>query len=190
MIHRLVEIAQQNPAPAQRSLRKLTHPLKLLRIDALLPALVDERLQRDYVRIGIKHHSLSLHPVAARTPDLLIIALNVARHIVVNHPADITLVDTHTESHRGTHHLHIAVDKLLLSQIALRHRQTRMIDHRTVAQSPQIIVHRLRRLTADAIDNTRVMAVTLYESRDIANPLLLPRIVPHAQRNIRPVKRP
>ncbi len=119
MVHRLVEIAQQNASATQRRLRILLHALQFLVVYGLLAALVDEPLKSDDVGVGIEHRRLGLHAVASGTPYLLIVALNVAGHVVVDHPADIAFVDTHSESHGGTHHLHVAVDKTVLRTVAL-----------------------------------------------------------------------
>ena len=47
----------------------------------------------------------------------------------MNHKTDIGFVYAHTERHRGTHHLHTVVDKIILCPLALFSRKPGMIGH-------------------------------------------------------------
>lgn len=120
MIHHLVEVAEKHPPAADGSFGELFHAVQFLGVERLLTAFVDEALAGNYVGVGIEHHRLGLDAVAARTPDLLIVALDVAGHVVVDDPADVALVDTHSEGHGGADNLDIAVDEQILRAVAFR----------------------------------------------------------------------
>ena len=189
MVHGLVEVAEEDAATAERRLGILLHTLELLGVDGLLTALIDEALEGDDVGVGIEHQGFGLHAVASGTPDLLIVALDVARHIVVDHPADIALVDTHSECHRGADNLHFAVDETVLRAVALLDGEAGMIDHRAIAEGQQILVHRLGCLAADAVDDAGVVAVTLDEGGDVAETRFLAGVVHDLERDVGAVER-
>ena len=72
--------------------------------------------------------------VTAGTARLLIVALQVLGHIVVDHKADIRLVDAHTEGVGCHHHPHPVVEKVLLVAVSLLIRETGVIPGRRIAR--------------------------------------------------------
>ena len=78
--------------------------------------------------------------VASGTAYFLIIALYVAGHIVVHHPADIAFVNTHAESYCSTHHLSSTLEKTPHRFISAVSAHAGMVAHRTYALRAERLV--------------------------------------------------
>lgn len=57
--------------------------------------------------------------ISTGSTDLLYVALEIVRHIVMDHRSYVRLVDTHTERNRGHHNLQITSHKRILNGFAL-----------------------------------------------------------------------
>ncbi len=81
----------------------------------------------------------------------------------MHHPPDIAFIYAHAESHRGTNHAHIAVDKRSLRRLAHSCAQTGMIACRTYTDSLQRRRHVLGLRTAQAINYARIVGIFRHE---------------------------
>ena len=188
MIHRLAEIVEQDTSTTHLTLRILLHTLQFLVVDVLLSTLLRKLSERDDVADLIEEHRLTRQTVTSATTNLLIIALNALRQIIVHHEAHITLVDAHTKSNGGTHHIYFVVDESLLHPITSRRRQSGMISHRPHSLLLQLGSHTLRGLTTHTIYDAALARMTSYECHDEAL-LILGGISPaNVQREIRTIK--
>ena len=62
----------------------------------------------------IEQKAIGLETVAARTPNLLVIALDVFRQVVVNDEAHVRFVDAHAKRNRRDDDLHVVTNEHLL----------------------------------------------------------------------------
>ena len=68
--------------------------------------------------------------VATRAADLLVVGLDAARHVVVDHRADVVFVDAHAEGVRGGDHRHLAPHETVLGGLPFRQFQARVVGPR------------------------------------------------------------
>src|SRR6478736_4939114 len=61
------------------------------------------------LRPRIEQHAIALQTIAPGSPELLIIALHRARHVVMHHEAHVRLVDAHAEGDGSDDHVDLVV---------------------------------------------------------------------------------
>ena len=127
----LAEIAQQLPPQAppgggvvghllQTGAGRLGGGVALLRGQgAVLLFLLDEEAGQPHVARGVQQHAPGRRAVPPGAARLLVVALEVAGHIVVDHHPHVGLVDAHAEGVGGHHHLHPVVEELFLVSAAV-----------------------------------------------------------------------
>ena len=98
---RLAEIGEQRLPPAARRFAQRNQRVEPLAVDALLlvggVALVDLHAAQPDVAHAVERQRIGGQPVAAGAADLLVIALDIGRHVGVQHEAHVGLVDAHAE---------------------------------------------------------------------------------------------
>ena len=77
-----------------------------------------EAIARQHVGPRIEQHAVAGQPVAAGAADLLVVALDRARHVAVDHVADVRLVDAHAERDGRDHHLDLVARERVLDRVA------------------------------------------------------------------------
>ena len=106
------------------------HLLKLFAGDFLLARIgffIDEPSLLDNVAGAEEQHAFAGQSVAARAAGFLVVALDVFRQVVVDHEADVRLVDPHAEGDGRADHADVVAQKQLLMLAAFLGRQARMI---------------------------------------------------------------
>ncbi len=76
--------------------------------------LVDKEINGLHVAVAVKQQTVGAQAIPPGTTDLLIIGLNILRHVVVYHKAHVRLVDAHAKRDGGYNDVHIIPDKGLL----------------------------------------------------------------------------
>ncbi len=93
-----------------------------MQIDALLPivaSLLDQTAANGDIAITEQQQRLGRQPVATGTAGFLIIAFDVFGQIVMDHKADVGLVDPHAESHGSHHQQQVVLQKSFLHPASL-----------------------------------------------------------------------
>ena len=148
MVNVFSKVRKQDASATDVGLGILLHALQLLQIDALLTTFTGKLREGDDIAQRIEKQSLAGHAVASSTSHLLIVVLQTLRHVVVDDPAHITLVDAHAESDGGAYHLHTVVDEVLLRLVALQGSHASMIDGSVNVMNTQHLADLLRIGTA------------------------------------------
>ena len=76
--------------------------------------MVDQEAESPHVLRFVKQHAVGGRAVATRAPGLLIVFLDVLRHIVMDHERDVRLVDPHAEGVGRDHHRNAVENEILL----------------------------------------------------------------------------
>ena len=126
---------------------------QFLEVDGLLSAVACKLAELDHVGQRVEQDGLGIVAVAASTPDFLIEVLDALRHVVVDDPAHIALVDTHSESDGGTHYLQIVLLEALLRLVALCLRQACVIGSGADAVLLQFLGQAFGILATQAVDD-------------------------------------
>src|SRR5258706_8435871 len=103
---RFTKVAQENTAAASKAISKRNDLLQLLMravVFFFISLLRDNVLDLDTVTIVEEKNTLSRQTIAPATPRLLVIALQVARQVIVNEHAYIRLTNAHAKSNRRHH---------------------------------------------------------------------------------------
>ena len=82
------------------------------------------------VALAVKQDTVRVAAVAPGSARLLIIALKIFRHVVMDNKADVRLVYTHTKRVRSNHNPLAVVDEIVLIFDSLRILQSRVIARR------------------------------------------------------------
>ncbi len=100
--------ASDDPSP----LLELPRRLRVQLLAGL--ALADEELGCAHVLPAVQQDTSGLRPVPACPARLLVVALQILGHVVMDHIADVGLVDAHAEGVGGHHHLDPVEEEVLL----------------------------------------------------------------------------
>ena len=121
---------------------------------------MDEVSGRLHIPAREQQHALGCRSVASGASGLLVVALDVLGHVVVQHEANVGLIDAHAEGVGGHHHPAAVVDEVLLVLAALLVGQAGV-----VARGGNTVLHQLEadlvhRLPGRAIDDARLSLVS------------------------------
>ena len=163
----LPEVVQQPPPQASVGFAVAHHLLQPLHVPAedlppgllLLAALggADEVLGRLHVAGGEKEDALRRRAVPARPARLLVVALQIFGHVIVDDEADIGLVDAHTKGVGSHHDSGPVVDEVLLVLPPLLVLQPRVVAGGGHPLGAQIPAHRLHRFAGGAVDDAALV---------------------------------
>src|SRR5262249_53738188 len=128
--------------------------------------LVGEAVVGHHVGPRIEEHAVTVHAVASGAPDLLVVALDRARHVAVDDVADVGLVDAHAEGHGGHDDVAVVAAEGILGAGARPGLHAGVIGQRPHAVVAQELGHRLHRLARQAIDDAALPAPRLHEAQD------------------------
>ena len=87
----------------------------------------DEKLARPHILAAEEQNAAGGQAVPAGTTCLLIVALQIFWHVVVDHIPDIGLVNAHTKGIGGHHDQRAVIEKVLLIPLALFRFQPRVV---------------------------------------------------------------
>ena len=74
---------------------------------------INEKLIRHHILSGIKKHTFRRETITTGSSGFLVIAFHIFRHVIVDHIADVGLVDAHAKS-VGSHHDLLSVENEIL----------------------------------------------------------------------------
>src|SRR5215831_2429317 len=81
--------------------------------------MVVEALVRDHVGPRIKKHTVGTQTVASRASDLLVVALDRARPVAMDHVPDVGFVDAHAECHGRDDYVDVVAPERILRACAV-----------------------------------------------------------------------
>ena len=73
--------------------------------------LVNKIVEFGNIAIAVQQNTVRGQTVAPGTPDLLVVAFDAFRQVVVNYKTDVRLVDTHAKGNRCDNNLHIIANE-------------------------------------------------------------------------------
>ena len=114
------------------------------------------------------------HPVSSGTAYLLIETFNAFGQIVMNHPAHIAFVNSHSEGDGGAYHLHAVVDEVVLCFVSSRRREPCMIDCRPYPLSLKHLRHCFGLAAAHTVNDAALSRMAVDEVEDGLALFLLP----------------
>ena len=151
----VAEVVQQVLAAASGQAGVVDHPLQLAfrRGAGVAGHSLDEKFLFGAVAGGEEEDAVAGPAVAAGAPGFLVIALNGFGQGVVDHQADVGLVNAHSESNGGGDHGNRAVNKAFLGAAAGIGVQAGVVGDGGVAPGGQIFRQFLGILAGEAIDD-------------------------------------
>ena len=165
------EIGQQRLPAAARRFAQRDQRVEPLAVDALLlvrrVALVDLHAAQPDVAHAVERQRIGGQAVAAGAADLLIIALDIGRHVGVKDEADVRLVDAHAERHGRDHDDAVLLQENILVARARRRLHAGVIGQRLDAVLAQEIGKLLGLAPRGAIDDAALPAMAFDEFRDL-----------------------
>ena len=131
----------------------------------VLPGLAvgDEKLISPHILATVQQDAAGGRPVPARPARLLVVALHVLGHIVVDDIPDIGLVDAHAEGVGGHHHLHPVVEEVLLVPLPLLWGQASVIPGGGYPPLAEEVAHLLHILPGGTVDDAALAGAALHQ---------------------------
>ena len=120
------------------------------------------------ILITVEGYTLSFLTVSAGASRLLIISFDTLRNVIVDHKADIRLVNTHSESNGRNNHIYILHKEGVLIVSTGLGIQTRMVWSSLYSIDIQKFCKFLHLLAAKTVYDTRFARVLAYELDDIS----------------------
>ena len=114
----LTKIVEQYAATTDTGFGIFSHAVEAFHIDVLLTTILSETFELNDVGVIVKKERIGRIAIAPSTSYLLVVALNAFGKVVVDDPAHVALVDTHTKCYGGNNDLNIIVDKCRLCFVA------------------------------------------------------------------------
>ncbi len=185
----LAEIAEQGLAPAARRLAERDERVEAQPVDVLLligsGALLDLAAAQSDVAGAVEGERIGGQSVAAGAADLLVIALDVVRHVGVADEAHVGLVDPHAERDRRHHD-----DAVLLQECILVARAVSALHAGVIGQCLDAFIAQefrklLRQPARGAINDAAVVAVAREELQDLPAAIAAGA---HGEAQVRPVE--
>ena len=97
--HVLREMARKTAPQARAHVRQIEHAahrtallIRHLRVRGV--GIIDQPIERNHVGPRVEQHAIGGRPVAARAPDLLVVPLDRAGHVAVEHVAHVLFVES------------------------------------------------------------------------------------------------
>ncbi len=149
----------------------------------------DEELVDETVTVAVQQHAVGGAAVPASAPRLLVIRLQRARHLEVNHAANVGLVDPHAERVRRDHDPKLSPCPRGLDSRAPLAAETGVVGRRVDPGATQELGRRLGHLAGRAVDEGG--AVTRAQQLDQLPALLRqPLLAADGPAQVRPVESP
>ena len=189
MVKTLIEVVEQDATAAHAALGKLLHALQLVHVDLHLARFSGKLLQGNDIAIVVEQQGVGGQAVAPRTPDFLVVTLDVARHVAVDDKTHVTLVDAHAEGDRRAHDFQVVVDEVALDAQFLLDAHGGMEGLCVDAQATQVSCHLLGVLATQAVDDAALVAVQADELHDVAQLLAPSGALDDVERDVGTVKR-
>ena len=180
----LSEIIQEDSPSADSRFGVFFHSSQLFQIHRFLSAFFAKRTEGDDVCHRIEQYRIGRSAVSSGTSYLLIEALDALRHVVVNHPAHIALVDTHSEGDGSAHHLYLVHLETFLNGCSLLGGESGMISFSLYAMLLQSLCHHLRILAREAVDDACLIRATGDEMVNEFQLLLLRAFLTHGKTEV------
>ena len=199
---RLAEVAQDGGAQAVRGGAVERHLAQALLVGGvgalgvlgrrargqrLLVRALQQELPRLHVALVVDEHAVGRRAVAPGAARLLVVALQVAGHVVVDDERDVALVDAHAEGVRGHHDGRAVKDEVLLVALALFGREARVVARGAHARFAQKVCDLLHVLAGGAVHDAALAGVLSHEAQE-ARALGLGLGALHAIVEVGPVK--
>ncbi len=108
---------------------------------------------REHVGPRVEEEAVGGEPVAPRAPDLLVVGLDRARHLAVDHVAHVRLVDPHAEGDGGDHDVGLVAREGVLVALADGVVEAGVVGDGAHARSAQVVGERLDVPAAERIDD-------------------------------------
>ena len=140
----LSEIIQEDSSSADSRFGVFFHSSQFFQIHRFLSAFFAERTEGDDICHRIEQYRIGRSAVSSGSSYLLIETLDALRHIVVNHPAHVALVDTHSEGDGSAHHFYLVHLETFLYRGSLLGGESGMIGFCLYAMLLQSLCHHLR----------------------------------------------
>ena len=118
-----------------------------------VPAHLDQTSRDHHVLHAEQQQGLGQQTVPPGAARLLVVALDVLRHVVVHDEPHIGLVDPHAERHRRHDHMDVVPGEGVLHSRALGRGHAGVIRGSPDARLPQALGHLLDPLAAQAVDD-------------------------------------
>ena len=131
---------------------------------------LDEELLGPSVGVVEKQLAHCRFPVAASAAGFLIVGLDAAGHLVMNHKSNVGAVDAHAKRVGGHRHVGLAVNENFLRAFAFLVAHSAVIGHAFDAPARQSFRNGVHLLTSRAVDDAG-----LVRGDDSLHPLILLR---------------
>ena len=123
---------------------------------------LDQVLVGHNILSTVEQDTLRRISVTARASCLLIIALHVLWHIIMNDISHIRFVNSHTKSISGYHHMTAVIDKIILVVPALLIGKPGMISGGSDSVLNQFSADFLHQFSGKTVDNSTVIGMFQY----------------------------
>ena len=180
----LTEIVEQDATAAHPRFSVLFHALELFEVDITLTAILGEIPQLDDVRHGVEEYRVGRCAISSGTPYLLVEALDALRHVVVDDPSHVALVDAHSEGDGGANHLNLVHLEALLHRSPFLVGKSGVVGSGIDALLLQFLGHHLRVLPRQAVDDARIARSLGDKLEDVLQFLLLGALPSHRQAEV------
>ena len=181
---RLSEIIQEDSSSAHSRFGVFFHSAQFFQVHRFLSAFFAERTEGDDICHRIEKHGVGWCTVSSGSSYLLIETLYALRHVVVNHPSHVALVDAHSEGDGSAYHLYLVHLETLLHRGSLLGRESGMIGFGIDAMRLECLCHHLRVLAREAVDDACLFGATGDEMVDELQLLLLGAFLAHGETEV------
>ena len=178
--------------PAASALQELEQSDRLRAHPGLQHRIIDvfeEAVVREHIDPRVHDHAVRVEAVAARPSDLLIPALDVARHVAVDHEAHVALVDPHAERDRRDDHVALIAGERVLVPRPLLVAEPRVIRQRTDAFAREPGRELLDAFARDAVHDPRLAAMRADETQQVRTPGAALALLDRRDDEVRPEER-
>ena len=137
-------------------------PGAFVQIGVFLPVGQQEPVE-GHVLAAVQEKALRRFPVPAGPACLLVIALQIFGHVVVDHKAHVGLVNAHAKGVGGHHHRGPVVEEILLVALALPILQARVVPGRRKAPFLQGLAHLFHGFPSGAVHNAALVPAAFQQ---------------------------
>ena len=122
-----------------------------------------------YVPIAEQKQAVGIAVRRDLRADLLIIAFDIFRKIIMDHKTDIRLIDSHSKSNGGHHDLYIIPDKQFLIFHTRHIRQACMIGPDRISFTGQDTAQVIHLLSGEAVDDSGLILEIVNKSKRLVS---------------------